>query len=89
MKENERRYMIDGIIKDIISYTEEEPKHTFLGSTDRKGYTLKTTLRYMNEYISFYTNVEPYVDMTEEIVKRIEDKAKHRFAVGIYKKHIN
>jgi hypothetical protein len=85
--ENEKRsFIIEGLIKRITINTTEKPIHTRLGSTDRKGYTLQITMQYLDEHSKAFVDVQPYEEMNTEIVKRMEEEAKYKFANELYKK---
>ena len=82
-----RMYIEKGILNDIDVVIQEKPTHTFLGSTDRKGYTLQFTATYMNKMYQCQTVIEPYLTekQTEQVIERITEEAKHKLAEEIYK----
>ena len=81
-----RKYIVAGITKDIISIVGELVSQYLFGSTNRKGYTIKTTLCWHDESIITYTKVEPYMEMNEKIVDEMTNEAKNAFAITIYDK---
>jgi len=82
-----RMYVEKGILDDIVVEVQEKPISTFLGSTDRKGYTLKFTAVYMDKMYQCMTVIEPYFTekQTEQVIERTKEEAKHKLAEEIYK----
>lgn len=81
-----KQYIIDGIKKDIVITKNEKPVFTFLGSTDRKWYTIEFTGSYMDKEYKSYMRVEPFDDeaTTKEAMQRAEEEIRHSFALRIY-----
>lgn len=83
-KSLERRFMVDGIIGMIEVFSSEKPTTTFLGSTDKKGYIVETTLRFLDEQVKVFTHIEPWEVDVKSIIERIEEEAKYKFASVLY-----
>lgn len=89
IKQKHRVYLIEGIISEIKCYSEEKERHTFLGSTDRKAYTVETTCQWMNEQISGLTEIQPFMSGVESTISRIEEELKYTLANKVYEKYFN
>ena len=76
------KYIIDGIVKDIEVKVQEKPKHTFLGSTDRKGYTLLFTATYYEQIYKYETTIEPFYseEQKKSIIEEYKEKVKYELA---------
>lgn len=81
-----QQYIIDGIKKDIVITKNEKPVFTFLGSTDRKWYTIEFTGSYLDKEYKSYVRIEPFYDEAtiKEAMQRAENEVRHNFAVRIY-----
>jgi len=91
IKELKNQYIRRGIIKDIKTFATETPEYTFLGSTDRKGYTVKIIGRYLDkEYLAF-VNIEPFFseEKTKELIEVETERAKNQFATKIFEEMFN
>lgn len=78
-----------GIADEVTCFSEERPISTFLGSTDRKGYTIRTRCVWLDESVECYTDFQPFND-SEEVRKQIEEiekEGKYKFAKQIYEKY--
>lgn len=87
IKEKGRKYIMEGIMKDIVCFVTEQERHTFLGSTDRKGYTIRTDCRWLEEQVYTYTDIHPFDEKVPELLKRIEEDSKWQLAKKVYEKH--
>jgi len=85
--ENFKRYVMSGIVSEIQVSSSELPIKTVFGSTDRKTYTVKTTLSYMGEELHCLTDIPPWQLNPEYVVQKAEEKLKNEFAKLIYEKH--
>lgn len=81
-----KRIFIDGLLPMINVKSEEKEMYTLLGSTDRKGYTVKTTAQFQDEQLISFTDVQPFIPQGDQvyIIRKIEDKLKYRLAEKIY-----
>lgn len=80
------RYIREGIVRDINVSVEEEHNITRLGSSDRKGYTLKLTATYLEESYTAYLVIEPFYsqERTDRAIKKAEEDVRQSFALRIY-----
>lgn len=81
-----RQALIKHAIENMVCDTDEIPRTTFLGSTDRKGYTVKTRIQWYDQEIFVYTEIDPWNKFQSETITKIEEKAKHEFANKLYEK---
>lgn len=81
------KYIRDGIYNDIRVSVQERPRHTFLGSTDRKGYTLEFRATYLDKDLTAYVEIEPHFseDDTKKMVDKCTEDARHKMAEKIFK----
>lgn len=88
INEKKRKYIIDGIMKDIVCSSEEKPVFKLLGSTDRKGYTVATVCSFMGERMEAYTNIEPFENQEDvrRMIQKIEEEGKYKLANEVFKK---
>ena len=85
--EHKRRLIVNSIIGEIKA-TPKEKYHTYgFGSSDRKGYTIKITLEWQEEYMETSTEVQQWEDQVDERVESIIKESKYRFAEEIYNKN--
>lgn len=84
-----RKYLVEGIINDINCSSVEEYKTFVFGSSDRKGYTVKTTCKWLSEQIDTFTEIQPFDGAIPEIIERVEKESKYKCAEMIYQKHFN
>lgn len=92
MKEyKQRNYIIKGIYNDITVSVTEQPRATFLRSTDRKGYTLKFKVEYLDKKYEAMTVIEPFYSQDEikKIIENTKEEAKYKFADMIYEEFYN
>ena len=78
-------YIRKGVIDQIETRVVERPRHTFLGSTDRKAYTIEINCQWMDEHSSLFVEITPWGKDQKEIVEELTEKAKHDFASEIIK----
>ena len=82
-----RSYIIKGIANDIVVTLSEDVRSTFLGSTDRKGYTIKTTTEWLDERFVGLTQVEAWENPTKEDIEKLKEESRQVFALKIYNKY--
>ena len=87
IESNKKRYIRNGIRSDINVRITERPQHTFLGSTDRKAYTLEFEATYLDRSYSAFTTIEPYFskEETDRIIEKTTEEARNKIADQIYK----
>lgn len=73
-------------VETMSCSSQEMPRKTFLGSTDRKAYTVKTVLQWRDQTMTTVTEIDPWVKNADEIIKEVEETSKHKFANELYKK---
>lgn len=85
------KYIRDGIMSDIKVTIIEKPRHTFLGSTDRKGYTLECTATYLDRQYSTFVNIEPFFDEKEtaKLLDMAVEESRQKIAGEVYKELFN
>lgn len=77
-----RQYITKGIYGDMGVNIEEVPRKIFFGSTDRKGYTVKISVVYLNKIMESYIDVEPFFSDYERkiVIERAVEEAKRKMA---------
>ena len=80
-----RRVLFRSIVVSQSRYrvkVQEKPKHTFLGSTDRKGYTLLFTATYYEQIYKYETTIEPFYseEQKKSIIEEYKEKVKYELA---------
>ena len=83
----QRKYLVDGIVSDIEMSVKEKERETFLGSTDRKAYTVQFRARWLDEELESYVEIQPWQEEVPDLLKRIQDESKYKFAINIYEKY--
>ena len=75
-------YLREGIIKNIECSVKEKPTSTFLGSTDKKGYTIEIHMMYLGESSKAYTHIEPWYskEIVDSMIERAKEEATFKFA---------
>ena len=84
IKPFERQALTRFAIETMSCISRELPRTYFLSSSDRKGYTIETSLSWRDKNMTFHTLIDPWVEDKESLVKRIEEDAKHQFADSLY-----
>lgn len=82
----QEQYIRAGISKDIVVSVQEKPRHTSLGSTDRKAYTLGFKATYFESVYECACEIEPFYseEETKQIIDRTKEEARHKLAELIY-----
>jgi len=91
IKEMERSYITKGIISDLQTSVTEKEHHTFLGSTDRKAYTLRICCLWLDEKFEAYVDVQPFEqrEVVQERIEKLKNMVRHDAADSIYKKYFS
>lgn len=91
INQKKKKYIIDGIYHDIISNVKEKERYTFLGSTDRKGYTVEIRCFWLEEDYNFFLDIQPFdsSEMINQMLKKAEEDCKHKFADIIYNSYFS
>lgn len=84
-----RMYIMDGLAKELKLSVEELPRKTMLGSTDRKGYTLKISASYFDDICEAFVEIQPFYseEETKDIIEQQKVNSKHIFAGKLYDKY--
>ena len=82
----ERRALTKFAIETMDCRTVERPIKTFLGSTDRKSYTVETILVWRDERMSTLTEIPPWMEDVSRVISTAEEMAKNKFAAELYRK---
>jgi len=88
IKQIKKNYLRDGIIKNIECSVKEISTKTFFGSTDKKGYIVKISMSWLDDYSSTYINIEPWHDKDEvlSMIKLAKEKSVYKFADSLLPK---
>ena len=89
IKVAKRSYILEGLQHDITCTSNEVPQYTFLGSTDRKSYTVRATCQWKAETIEAAAEIEPWLNEKQQaaVVERLQESAKYQFAKSLYDKY--
>ena len=86
---NKERHLKVGIMQDLIIEVRERPRHTSLGSTDRKGFTIEIVGVYTPKpkmELNYILEVNAWEKDISEFVERAKEESKHSFANIVYDK---